>query len=280
MTWSEPCTELVTALVKAHPKFTALTKSKTAKAGQYSYDYADHAALLRATMPALLANGITVTQAPDWDHDLSMLMLVTRLSHTSGQWCETRYPLKSYDQPQQQGGAITYAKRYVLGGVLAVAAEDEDDDAQAAQAAKPVEVEAKAKVAHAKLAAAQDKPAQVTQEAASAAAPSARPAGQKTISDAQQKRLFAIAKGAGWSNDDIKLVLQSKWKVEHTKDINWSAYDSICAFFKVPPEKVMEEDYRAEQAAEDDVDYRQREAEDNATRHAKPSPAPADDMPF
>jgi hypothetical protein len=272
---SEQTADLIGALVKAHPKFTAITKSKTAKAGQYSYDYADLHALLRATMPALLANGVTVTQAPDWDDDLSSLVLVTTLWHTSGQWLSTRYPLKTYDQPQQMGGAITYAKRYCLGALLAVAAEDEDDDAQAAQAAKPVDAPA----AHARLAKAQDAPA----KAASSEKP-APPAGStlkgKTISEAQQKRFFAIAKAAGWSNDDIKLVLKSKWNLDHTSEIGWSAYDSICAFFKQPPDQVAEEDYRAEQLAEDDVEYRQREAEDNATRHAKPSAAAAEDMPF
>jgi hypothetical protein len=177
------------------------------------------------------------------------------------------------------GGAITYAKRYCLGALLAVAAEDEDDDAQAAQAAKPVDAPA----AHARLAKAQDAPAKA------AAAPSEKPAAAgstlkgKTISEQQQKRLFAIAKGAGWTNDDIKLVLKSKWNLDHTHEINWSAYDSVCAFFKQPPDQVAEEDYRAEQLAEDDVEYRQREAEDNARRHAKPHATPskaADDDPL
>ena len=280
MKFSEQTADLIGALVKAHPKFTAITKSKTAKAGQYSYDYADLHALLRATMPALLANGVTVTQAPDWDDDLSMVMLVTTLWHTSGQWLSTRYPLKTYDQPQQMGGAITYAKRYCLGALLAVAAEDEDDDAQAAQAAKPVDAPA----AHARHAKAQDAPAKA------AAAPSEKPAAAagsalkgKTISEAQQKRFFAIAKGAGWSNDDIKLVLKAKWNLDHSAEIGWSAYDSICAFFAQAPDNVAEEDYRAEQLAEDDVEYRQREAEDNARRHAKPHATPskaADDDPL
>ena len=266
-----PPTDLVAALVKAHPKFTAITKSKTAKAGQYSYDYADLHALLDATMPALLANGVTVTQAADWDDELSMLMLVTRLWHTTGQWLETRFPLKTYDAPQQMGGAITYAKRYCLGALLAVAAEDEDDDAQAAQAAKPVVAVA---AAHAKLAKAQDAPAKDAKPGSSMK--------KGSISEQQQKRFFAIAKGASWSNDDIKLVLKSKWSLDHTSEINWSAYDSICAFFAQAPDQVAEEDYRAEQLAEDATEYAQRAAEDNATRHAKPSkaPAPADDMPF
>lgn len=274
---SEVTTDLVGALVKARPAFKTVAKTKTAKVltktgGTYMYHYAELADINDATVEALAKNGLVITQPADWDSELNAIVVRTRLSHVSGQFMESRYPIRSYERPQEQGGEITYARRYAMSAMLGIAAE-EDDDAQAAQAAKPVEVEAKAKAAHAKLAAAQDKPA------AAEPAPS-RPAGQKTISDNQQKRLFAIAKGAGWSTDDIKLVLQSKWKVEHTKDINWSAYDSICAFFKVPPEQVAEEDYRAEQLAEDDVEYREREAEDNVTRHAKPSKAAADDMPF
>ena len=275
---SDVTTDLIAALVKARPAFKTVAKTKTAKVlmktgGTYVYHYADLADVNEATVEPLAQNGLVITQPVDWESELNANVVRTRLSHVSGQFMESRYPIRSYERPQEEGGEITYARRYALSAMLGIAAE-EDDDAQAAQAAKPVEVKAaEAKAAHARLAAAQDKPA------AAEPAPS-RHAGQKTITEQQQKRLFAIAKGAGWTADDIKLVLKSKWNLEHTKDINWSAYDSICAFFKVPPEKVMEEDFRAEQAAEDDVEYRQREAEDNATRHAKPSPAPADDMPF
>lgn len=243
MTTSETYTELIVALNKAHAKFTKLSKDKTAKAGQYSYDYADLPAVLDATMPALLANGLVLTQAADWDPELSMLMLVTRLWHTSGQWLETRYPLKTYDKPQEQGSSLTYAKRYALGALLAVAAADEDDDAQTAQQAKPV-------------AAPPPKPAPPVE---------GKPAPVKkgSISEAQQKRLFAIARGAGWTSDDMKTALRVKWGIAHTNEINWSAYDAICAFFQKSPDRVAADEAEAEALAQADAEARLQADDDD-----------------
>lgn len=51
--------------------------------------------------------------------------------------------------------------------------------------------------------------------------------GVKTISDAQQKRLFARARAAGWPVDDLKAYLLEKHGVNHTQDIPWTKYDKI-----------------------------------------------------
>jgi hypothetical protein len=126
---------LLPALIKARAKFTPLTKRHTVKIGAYSYQYADLASLLEATMPALLEQGLILTQAPHADEQ--GFCLVSRLSHTSGEFIETRYPLKVYDKPQEQGSAITYARRYAAAPLLGIAAEDDDDGAQASNATTP-----------------------------------------------------------------------------------------------------------------------------------------------
>ena len=48
------------------------------------------------------------------------------------------------------------------------------------------------------------------------------------ITDKQQKRLFAIAKRVGMSNDRLKAFLKEGYGMESTKDIPWKQYDEIC----------------------------------------------------
>lgn len=49
-----------------------------------------------------------------------------------------------------------------------------------------------------------------------------------TISEAQGKRMFAIAKTNGWVPEQLKEYLKLKFNIEHTKDLNREQYDEIC----------------------------------------------------
>jgi phage recombination protein Bet len=53
------------------------------------------------------------------------------------------------------------------------------------------------------------------------------------ISDPQRKRFYAIAKGTGASEDQIKEWLYREYSIEHSKDIPKSLYDEICEKVKV-----------------------------------------------
>lgn len=48
------------------------------------------------------------------------------------------------------------------------------------------------------------------------------------ITEAQQKRLFAIAMKNGWTKDSLKSYLKDVYEIEHTKDIPWTKYEMIC----------------------------------------------------
>lgn len=139
MTHSDQLHEIATALAKARTEFAAFVKDQTAKVqtqkGGYSYRYGDLAALFEATTPALSKHGLAISQWPALEN--STFVLVTFLLHSSGQWMRGAYPLATYERPQEQGSAITYAKRYAAASVLGVAAEA-DDDGAAAQNAEPV----------------------------------------------------------------------------------------------------------------------------------------------
>jgi len=50
----------------------------------------------------------------------------------------------------------------------------------------------------------------------------------QTISPAQRKRLFAIAKAHGWSTDQLKAHLLMKYSLRRTSDLRIARYDTVC----------------------------------------------------
>lgn len=96
--------------------------------------YADLANIIETTKPALVNNGLAVTQLVDMTFDGQgnpIGIINTVLAHESGQFISTKtfYPISG--KPQDQGSAITYMRRYALSAILGIASED-DDDANAA----------------------------------------------------------------------------------------------------------------------------------------------------
>lgn len=55
---------------------------------------------------------------------------------------------------------------------------------------------------------------------------------QKGISDAQRKRLFAIAKNNGWKIPQLKQVLADEWEIQSTSDISPDQYELVCEYFE------------------------------------------------
>ncbi len=130
MRMSDQTDKLTEALAKASAEFQPIETNRT---GAHQARYADLATVLRATRPALAANGLALMQLPK--RESGALLLVSRLAHASGQWIECDYPLalEATKSPQAIGSALTYARRYVAAAMLNVAAELDDDDAEAAE---------------------------------------------------------------------------------------------------------------------------------------------------
>jgi hypothetical protein len=132
--------KLAAALAKAQGEIKAPKKGNTAKIpgkeGKqgFEYSYADLADVIESYRPSLSKAEIAIVQ-PIIQRD-GHLVLVTRLIHSSGEWIASEYPLTMYQKPQEQGSALTYARRYAVSALLGIAAED-DDDGKRAQDAEP-----------------------------------------------------------------------------------------------------------------------------------------------
>lgn len=126
---------LAKALSLAHGKMKGLGKGKEAliegKDGKrgYSYHYADLADVIDVYRGPLSEAHLAVTQVLRISD--GHMVLVTRLMHESGQFIESEYPLTNYSRPQEQGSAITYARRYTVTALLGIAAEEDDDGKRA-----------------------------------------------------------------------------------------------------------------------------------------------------
>lgn len=142
---SEQLNELAAALVSAQSEFPTIAKDATNPF--FKSKYADLATVVKTASPILAKHGLAVSQHVDstvaGDDDQLKSILLTYLIHTSGQYISHAMPLllpqpwidkdgKPHNPtPQDQGSAITYARRYSYMSVLGLVA-DEDDDGNAA----------------------------------------------------------------------------------------------------------------------------------------------------
>lgn len=128
MKTSEQINHIATALSKAQS--TIKKAKKDSENPFFKSSYADLVSVVEAARPALVENGLAVVQGGLYVD--GQWMLVSRLTHVSGQWFETYFPLISKDQTaQSMGSAMSYAKRYSYQALLNVVSDGEDDDAEA-----------------------------------------------------------------------------------------------------------------------------------------------------
>ena len=122
---SESIKELATALNKVQATIQAAKKDSVNPF--FKSKYADFLAVWDACREALTSNGLAITQIADTDSE-GRAVLETVLMHTSGEWIKGRLPLSPVRaDPQAQGSALTYARRYSLSAIVGLCTEGDDD---------------------------------------------------------------------------------------------------------------------------------------------------------
>lgn len=116
---------LATALAKAQAECQNVVMNKTNP--HFRSRYADLSAVRDAVIPIFTKHGLSIIQCPTADADTGF-HLETRLLHSSGEEMVWRFPLPGdVSKMQVIGSAISYARRYTLSAVAAVASEEDDD---------------------------------------------------------------------------------------------------------------------------------------------------------
>lgn len=139
MLTSESIAKLMPALIKAQGDFAPAVKAKVNP--HFKSKYVPLDAVLDAIAEPLRENGIAIVQQTDVDGPNTVL--ITRLVHSSGEWIAGRYPVHPVkSDPQGEGSALTYARRYALMALAGIAPEDDDGNAAVkaveTSAAKPI----------------------------------------------------------------------------------------------------------------------------------------------
>ncbi|HBP64562.1 MAG TPA: hypothetical protein DD730_09865 [Desulfosporosinus sp.] len=126
MNKSESIIKIAPALLKAQREIGAATKGSTNPF--FHSSYADLGAVMEACKDKLNLAGIAVLQPVGTDE--VGVYVETLLLHKSGEYIsdKMRLSVKEENNPQAQGSAITYARRYSLQSMLFIPAEDDDGE--------------------------------------------------------------------------------------------------------------------------------------------------------
>ncbi len=134
LTFSDPCNDLIAALVKAQAKITNPPRSRevvvhTRTGPGYSFKYAPLDTIIEHVRKPLTDNGLWFIQPLQQEN--GKYQLCTLLFHTSGQYVRSEHPLLTEGGGNQAfGSALTYMRRYSLEAILGLAAQDDDDSHQ------------------------------------------------------------------------------------------------------------------------------------------------------
>jgi hypothetical protein len=192
MKQSEHINELSLAMSKAQSQIKGAIKDS--KNPFFKSNYADLQSVWEAVRQPLTNNDLCVIQTSGFHNETPVI--VTTLSHKSGQWIQGYFPLVTSkpNDPQALGSATSYARRYALAAICGV--YQTDDDAHLASEDVPHPAVNTNKNTHEKA------------------------------SEAQQKFLYAIAKSRGLTNGEMEgILLQHGFK--SFKEIPWSMVNDI-----------------------------------------------------
>lgn len=104
--------------------------------------YAELSTVIETCKPILNKHGLSIVQLPDTMGEHSSVCTV--LMHKSGQFIAGDLLLNAKaNDPQAQGSAITYARRYSYMGAAGVAAEDDDAESAMNRQKQPLRAVAK-----------------------------------------------------------------------------------------------------------------------------------------
>jgi hypothetical protein len=249
MTKSDAINELAAAMAKAQAVMTGAKKD--AANPFFKSHYADLASVREACMPALTAHGLSVIQFPrlvSAEQGGMVVEVETILAHSSGQFIADTLsvPVTKADA-QGVGSAITYARRYALGAVAGVAAEDDDGEGAVGRSGAHVmpqgTIKARLVEEPQRLTPTQPPPSQGYQPTVTHTTTAVEPretttgvksTGGRVITEKQAKRLFAIIKSSGRDVEVVKAWIFAHYGVQHSKDIQTSDYTDICTMVEAP----------------------------------------------
>lgn len=196
------------ALIEFQSKCPTIFKDKEINVKSYKFAYATYGNILQTIKTPMFESKLAFTFSTFENK------FICRIMHESGEYFDTSIDMiKTQGNMQDIGSLLTYCKRYTL--VLALGLDtDSDDDCNAAIGQEVISI-------------------QETKKPIINYAPQSGNHNiiktSKKVSEAQIKRLNAIAYKQGWSFDDVKQHCKSKYGC-NTVDLNMAIYDDVCNY--------------------------------------------------
>jgi hypothetical protein len=123
MMQSETIGKLAAALSKAQGEMAAAPKDAKGNFGRYS----TLDSLWDVARPVLAKHELALVQSTDITPD-GRCVLVSVLTHSSGEWISGVYPVEPVQKtPQGMGSAMTYARRYSFSAMIGLTSDEDDD---------------------------------------------------------------------------------------------------------------------------------------------------------
>lgn len=178
----------------------------------YNSDYAEYETVITEIKRVLNSHNMWISHPTHFEGE--KLIMETIVVHTSGEWVSTELPvINKAGTDQGLGSSITYTKRYSSEALMGVSTTGDDDGNAATFAAVKTET-ARPQTSY------KDNQHYLT-----------------LVTEAQIKRLFAIANKYSWSADRIKEYMKFHYKTEHTKDLTKQNYDLLIGAIEATPLK-------------------------------------------
>lgn len=118
------------AFAKAQGAFQPIEKNRDvfikSDKGSYSFKYADLAEIRAKTTPAMSENGLCLFQLVTEDDGATCIRTI--IGHASGAEVESTIHINRQGDMKQFGATVTYLRRYVVGPMLGIAADDDIDE--------------------------------------------------------------------------------------------------------------------------------------------------------
>jgi hypothetical protein len=128
---SESIGNIAKALVEVQRELAPISKDSVNP--HFKTKYASLDKLTEIVRPILCKHDIAIMQGGA-EQDDKGVTVETKLLHSSGEWISGTYRLPmEKTNPQGAGSAITYARRYGLGSILALTTDDDDDANEASK---------------------------------------------------------------------------------------------------------------------------------------------------
>ncbi|CAN7302912.1 ERF family protein [Cupriavidus necator] len=118
------------AFAKAQGAFQPIEKNRDvyikSDKGSYSFKYADLAEMRAKTTPAMSQNDLCLFQLVTEDEGVTSIRTI--IGHASGAEVESTIRINRQGDMKQFGATVTYLRRYVIGPMLGIAADDDIDE--------------------------------------------------------------------------------------------------------------------------------------------------------